>query len=80
VAAMLGAMNLRGKTTLIATDGNTKNVHRSARNIPGVTVSHVSDLNAWSILRPQQILITLSAINAMKESQPATPASDRDEG
>ncbi len=69
VASMLGAMNLGGKTTLIATDGNSRNVYKSARNIPGVSVSHVADLNAFTILRPQQVLITRSALDALKEGR-----------
>jgi large subunit ribosomal protein L4 len=73
VAAMLKAMNLGGTTTLIATDGNSSNVYKSARNIPGVTVSHVSDLNALIILQPQQVLITRSALDAMKEGRSAEP-------
>ncbi len=79
VAAMLGAMNLRGTTTLIATDGNSQNVYKSARNIPGVTVSHVGDLNALLILQPQRVLITISALNAMKDSSKPHPAGDERE-
>ena len=73
VASMLKAMNLTGKTTLIATDGNSRNVYKCARNIPGVSVSHVGDLNAFTILRPQQVLITRSALDAMREGRPAEP-------
>lgn len=77
VASMLSAMNLNGKTTLIATDGSSANVYKSARNIPGVTVSHVNDLNALLILQPQQVLITRAAIDAMKENRPAEAEAAR---
>jgi large subunit ribosomal protein L4 len=77
VAAMLNAMKLNGKTTLIATDGSSSNVYKSARNIQGVTVSHVNDLNALLILQPQQVLITRSAMDAMKENRPAESGDAR---
>ncbi len=77
VASMLNALKLNGKTTLIATDGDSSNVYKSARNIPGVTVSHVNDLNALVILQPQQVLITRSALDAMKENRQAETAAAR---
>lgn len=77
VASMLNAMKLNGKTTLIATDGASSNVYKSARNIPGVTVSHVNDLNALLILQPQQVLITRAAMDAMKENRPAETEAAR---
>ncbi len=75
VAALLGALKLRDRTTLIATDGTSQNVYKSARNIPGVTVSHVGDLNAFTILRPHQVLITRSALDAMRKGRGADAAS-----
>jgi large subunit ribosomal protein L4 len=74
---MLESLKLGGKSTLITTDGNSKNVYKSARNIPGVTVAHVNDLNAFLILQPQQVLITRSALDAMKEGRPAEAATSR---
>ncbi len=77
VASLLSTLKMDGQTTLIATDGNSQNVHKSARNIPGVDVSHVNDLNAWLILRPRNLLITRSALDAMKERRPAAAPSSR---
>ena len=34
------------------------NVYKSARNIPQVSVSPVSDLNALSVLQPRRMLVT----------------------
>lgn len=69
VAALLKAVSLSGMRTLIATDGSCKNVYMSARNIPGVTVANVNDLNAYLILHPQHVLITRSALDAFREGR-----------
>ena len=68
MAAILGSLPLAGARTLVATDGADVNVYKSARNIEGVTVSPVSDLNAWSVLLPGRILVTRAALDRLKES------------
>jgi large subunit ribosomal protein L4 len=40
----------------------------SGRNIPGLTVSRVSDLNALLLLRPKRVLLTKGAVDAIKSS------------
>ena len=52
VAGLLRALQLEGSTTLIATAGSDQMVYMSARNIEGVSVSAVRDLNALSVLKP----------------------------
>ena len=42
-------------------------VYKSARNIDGVKVASVNDLNAFEILRPDRVLITREAMDQMKE-------------
>lgn len=74
VASLLGKLNLRGVSTLIATDESSQNVYKSARNIPHVTVSHVNDLNALNILQPRRVLITRAALDAMKQGPPVGQA------
>jgi large subunit ribosomal protein L4 len=76
MGALLKALSLDGTTTLIATDGGSKNVYKSARNLPGVTVSHVGEINAWTILRPTNVLITLPALTAMREGRRDQPNND----
>ena len=44
---------------MVATAGHDANVYKSIRNIAHVDVSPVGDLNAWTILAPRRLLITL---------------------
>ena len=67
MAGILKALQLAGKTTLIATAEHDVTVYRSARNIVGVTVSPVSDLNALSVLTPRHMLITKAALDRLQE-------------
>lgn len=53
---------LRAKKTLIVTDVLRENVYRAARNIPGVTVTPMSQINAYEILRADQVLIMEEAL------------------
>jgi hypothetical protein len=41
---------------------------KSARNIDGVSVAPVGDLNAWSLLQPRAVLMTTAAIDAFRAS------------
>ena len=67
MAGILKALQLAGKTTLIATAEHDVSVYRSARNIAGVTVSPVSDLNALSVLTPRHMLVTKAALDRLQE-------------
>lgn len=67
MAVILGALKLDGTTTLIATSEHDVNVYKSARNIEGVTVSPVSDLNALGVLAPRRMLVTKAALDAIKQ-------------
>ena len=77
LAKMLGSIGEKGQTALIATSEVSTNVHKSARNIEGVSVLPVSDLNAFEILRPDRVLFTRAALDQFKKgdvlskSQPA---------
>ncbi len=66
LAAVLKALGLAGQTTLIATAAHSPNVYMSGRNIPGLTVSPVADLNALLLMRPRRVLLTKDAIEAIK--------------
>ncbi len=71
VAGMLDGMGLAGKSALIATAGYEPAIYKSARNIQGVKVSNVEDLNALEILRPDRLVISREAIDQMKEKAAA---------
>ena len=67
IAKMLKGMGVDGSTALIATAEHSPLVHKSARNIGGVSVLPVSDLNALAVLKPQRMIVTREAMDRMKE-------------
>ncbi|MFM8986422.1 MAG: 50S ribosomal protein L4 [Planctomycetia bacterium] len=66
VARMLAGMGLGEGTVLLAPEKHDANVWKSARNIAGLSVAPVAELNAWSILRPRSIVMTKAAIDAFR--------------
>ena len=73
IAGMLKEMGLGGSTALIATAGVASSVNKSARNIQGVSVLPVSDLNAFEVLKPQKVLFTREALDQLKAGVPPKP-------
>lgn len=71
LAGILKSLGLEATTTLVATAELERNVYMSARNIQGVTVSTVADLNALSVLSPRKMLVTKAAIEALKSKAKA---------
>lgn len=67
MAALLAALKLDGVSTLVATDGYNINVYKSARNIEGVNVSPVAELNAWTVLAPRKLLVTKAALDQIRK-------------
>jgi large subunit ribosomal protein L4 len=67
IASMLKSMGLEGTSALIATSEHAPMVHKSARNINGVSVLPVSDLNALAVLKPRRVLFTKDALDKLKQ-------------
>src|SRR4029077_12180469 len=68
MAAIIKAVKChQASTLLVATAAHDVNVYKSARNIEGVAVSPVSELNAWTVLRPRHLLFTKAALEWIKE-------------
>ncbi|MFW6169613.1 MAG: 50S ribosomal protein L4 [Planctomycetota bacterium] len=65
--AILKSLGLNGHSTLVATAEVDRNVYKSARNIPRVSVLPVSDLNAYSVLSPRHVLVTKDALDVIKQ-------------
>jgi len=65
-AAVLRALGLEGLTTIVATSDYSNNLYMSSRNVPGVSVTRVADLNALSVLRPKRMLLTKDAVELIK--------------
>jgi len=68
VAKLLKALGISEKTVLVAPAKHDDMLWKSARNIDGVSVSPVGDLNAWSLLQPRAVLMTTAAIDAFRAS------------
>jgi large subunit ribosomal protein L4 len=64
VARMLKNLGV-GDTCLIATFGRPANLARSARNIPGVVVKPVREINAHDLIRPAHLVITRRALDSI---------------
>jgi len=71
VAGMLRALGVGEQTVLVSPEKHCPNFWKSARNIDGVSVAPVAELNAWSILRPRSIVMTKAALDAFRESAKA---------
>lgn len=71
VAGVLKALKLDGTTLLLATAAYDVNVYKSARNIEGVRVAPVAELNALNVLQPRKLLLTKEALDALKARVPA---------
>jgi large subunit ribosomal protein L4 len=47
---------------LIVVNGENENLHKSARNVPGIKVLKTQGLNLFDILRHEQLVLTKEAI------------------
>lgn len=64
----LKALGLHGVTTVVTTAEYENNVYMSARNVPGLGVTRVADLNALAILQPRRMLVTKAALELIKSN------------
>lgn len=67
MAATLKALGLEGTTTLVATADRDAATYKSGRNIAGVVVEPVAQLNALAVLKPKRMLITKDALDKIKD-------------
>jgi len=66
--SILKGLDLEGKSTLIVLPEYTEAVMLSARNIPGVTVRKVSDLNSYEVTAHSRLLMTRQAVEMLGEA------------
>ncbi len=64
MAQMLAQLGVEG-SCLIATAGYSPDVWKAARNIPGVSVMPVEQLNAYEVLRAKRVLFTKESLQRM---------------
>lgn len=68
MAQLVKALGVGDASLLVATDGIDVNVYKSARNLQGVAVQPATELNALSLLSSRRVLVTTSALDALKAS------------
>ena len=66
---LLKNLGLHDTTTLIVIPEKNENVIFSARNIPGVKVMRVADLNTYEVAVHQRLLITKQAVEMLAEAE-----------
>jgi len=76
IASILTNLGLDGTTTLITTAVDDSAVYKSGRNIAGVSVEPLRQLNALSVLTPKKVLITKDALDRIKDGSFAAAAGD----
>ena len=77
VAGMLAALGLGESTVLVAPEQHDAVFWKSARNIAGVSVTPVADLNAWALLSPRAVVMTTAAIDAFRAAVKSQAAAGR---
>ena len=65
IANMLKGIGICGESTLITTDGHRPMIYKSARNVSGVEVLDVRDLNAYAILKPRHVVLMKGALDKL---------------
>jgi large subunit ribosomal protein L4 len=65
VVAMLNAFG--AKKTLIVTAEVNENVYKSARNIEGVAVAPVNNINVYDLLKYEKFIVTKEAVSKIEE-------------
>ena len=62
---MLTALNVK-KTLIVVAESNA-NIYRSIRNIPGVSVVPVNNINVYDILKYENFVVTKDAVSIIEE-------------
>jgi large subunit ribosomal protein L4 len=66
--AMIELLNaFDAKKTLIVVEKSDENIYKSGRNIPGVRVTPVNNLNVYDILKYEKFIITKDAVSKIEE-------------
>ncbi len=75
MAAILKALKIEGVSLLVAVPAQDVNIYKSVRNLEGVSVVPVADVNAYHLLRPRRLLMTTAALDVFKQKAQKAPAA-----
>ncbi len=79
IARLLRNLNVEG-TCLIATLNHSDATVKSARNIPGVTIKRIREVNAHDLLRPRDFVVTRRALESIVDQFTSSPAAPQAKG
>jgi len=77
VAKLLASLGVAEHTVLVSPEKHSDMLWKSARNIDGVSVAPVGDLNAWSLLEPRAVVMTTAAIDAFRATVKAAAGTGK---
>ena len=66
IAGMSANLNLPNKKSLIVLPEQNKNIYLSSRNLQGVEVVTISDLNTYAIMKASTLVLTESAVDVLQ--------------
>jgi UPF0755 protein len=66
IVKMLDALKLSAKTLIVTAESN-ENVYKSARNIEGIAVLPVNNINVYDLLKYEKLVITKDAVSKIEE-------------
>ncbi|MCL2005060.1 MAG: 50S ribosomal protein L4 [Planctomycetaceae bacterium] len=74
-AAIIKALAIQG-SVLVAVESYDVNLYKSFRNIEGVRILPVAEINAYEVLKPKRLLMTKAAIEKFVASVPEKAAKN----
>ena len=77
MAGIVKALGMQGRSLLVAVADYDANVYNSIRNLEAVRVLPVAQLNALEVLRPQRLLLTTAAMDALRNRAPEAGQANR---
>ena len=64
--SLLNALKVRGKRTLLLTNGTLENVYKSGRNVTKVNILEANKASAYDLLNNQVLLLQKSAVSLLE--------------
>jgi len=68
MAAMNANLNIMNKKSLFVLSEQNKNIYLSSRNLQGVEVVTISDLNTYNIMKASTLVLTESAVDVLQST------------
>ena len=66
--AVLKGLNLTGTKSVFVVDGAEKNTLLSARNLPAVSITEVSNLNIYDIMNCKKLVLSEAAVKSIESN------------